>query len=105
MYGFKDVDVAGLESLRAATQVDLIDVRSEAELARGRIPGARHIPLHMLPLNSDVLDRSRPKVLYCQTGGRSAQASAFLAAKGHDNVYNLQGGISAWVRSGKPLAS
>lgn len=104
MYGFKDVDVAGLESLRADAPVDLIDVRSEAELARGRIPGARHIPLHMLPLNSDALDRSRPTVFYCQTGGRSAQASAFIAAKGHDNVYNLQGGITAWMRSGKPLA-
>lgn len=105
MYGFRDVDVAGLESLQADENVELIDVRSDAELARGKIPGARHIPLHMLPLQTDVLDRSRPTVFYCQTGGRSAQASAFVAARGYDNVYNLQGGITAWVRSGKPLAS
>lgn len=105
MYGFRDVDVAGLESLQADEKVDLIDVRSEAELARGRIPGARHIPLHMLPLQTDALDRGRPTVFYCQTGGRSAQASAFVAARGYDNVYNLQGGITAWERSGKPLAS
>ena len=105
MYGFRDVDVAGLESLQAAERVELIDVRSEAELARGKIPGARHIPLHMLPLQTDALDRNRPTVFYCQTGARSAQASAFVAARGYDNVYNLQGGIAEWVRSGKPLAS
>lgn len=105
MHGFRDVDVSGLESLQAHEKVELIDVRSEAELARGKIPGARHIPLHMLPLQTEALDRNRPTVFYCQTGGRSAQASAFIAARGYDKVYNLQGGIAAWVRSGKPLAS
>lgn len=105
MYGFKDVDVSGLETLQADKAVDLIDVRSEAELARGKIPGARHIPLHMLPLQSDALDRVRPTVFYCQTGARSAQASAFMAAKGFENVYNLQGGLMAWLRSGKPITS
>ena len=105
MFGFKEVDVLGLEQLQEGSGCLLIDVRTEAEVARGGISGGVHIPLHLLPLKVDELPKDKSIVFYCQSGGRSAQACAFVASKGWNDVYNLQGGIMAWMRAGKPLVS
>ena len=105
MYGFKEVDVQGLEQLKAAYSCMLIDVRTDAEVSRGGIEGAVHIPLHLLPMKIQDLPQERPIVFYCQSGGRSAQACAFATSKGLTDIYNLQGGIMGWIRSGKQLSS
>lgn len=105
MYGFKEVDVQGLDDLIAHTGCILIDVRTDAEVSRGGIEGAMHLPLHLLPLKVQDLPTDKPIVFYCQSGGRSAQASAFAASKGLVEVYNLQGGIMGWIRSGRPLSA
>ncbi len=103
MFGFKEVDPAGLQQM-AADGALVIDVRTDAEVARGMIPGSQHIPLHLLPVRESELPKDKALVIYCQSGGRSAQACAFLASKGFTDVYNLQGGIMGWVRSGQPVA-
>lgn len=105
MYGFKEIDIAALQNLQAQGKVALIDVRTDAEVARGAIAGAEHLPLHMLPIRANDMSHDVPTVFYCQSGGRSGQACAFMASKGYTNVYNLQGGILAWVRSGRDLAA
>lgn len=81
----------------------LLDVRTDAEVARGKIPQGDFLPLHLLPLSLPGMDKSATTVFYCQMGGRSAQAAAFAAANGFTDVYNLQGGISAWVQAGLPI--
>jgi rhodanese-related sulfurtransferase len=83
----------------------LVDVRSMAETARGVLPGAELVPLHLIPLRKDEMAGDKPVVLYCQTGARSGQACAFLAQQGIDNVHNLVGGIVGWVRAGKPIVA
>lgn len=100
---FVKIDVAELYRLKGEGPVTVIDVRTEMEVARCHIEGARHIPLQTLPLRTGEIDRQVPAVLYCQSGGRSAQACAYLAANGFRNLHNLEGGIIAWVRSGFPL--
>lgn len=105
MYGFKEIDVAGLHSLLSEKKkIALIDVRSDNEVAYGVIEGAQHLPLHLLPIKADELDKDVQTIFYCRSGARSAQACAFMAAKGYGNMYNLQGGIMAWVQSGLGLA-
>lgn len=89
----------------AQGKVRLVDVRTEAEIARGYICGATKLPLHLLPLKLNELDVKAPTVFYCQMGGRSAQAAAFAVAHGFAEVYNLQGGITAWAQSGAPIAT
>lgn len=105
MASFQDLDPIDLHALAHKGEADvvLIDVRTPAEVARGIIPGARSIPLHLLPLNASALDKDRPVVLYCQSGGRSSQACAYLQQQGHAKLYNLRGGVLAWVRSGFSL--
>ncbi|TCV82539.1 rhodanese-like domain-containing protein [Sulfurirhabdus autotrophica] len=105
MFGFKEIDIEGLKSAKSQEGVLLIDVRTDAEVARGMIEGAKHIPLHLLPLKANELNAGVPTIFYCQSGARSAQACAFMSSKGHDDVYNLQGGILAWMRDGMPLAA
>lgn len=105
MYGIKEIDVAGLRSLLSEKKkIVLVDVRSDNEVAYGIIEGAQHLPLHLLPIKADELDKDTHTIFYCRSGARSAQACAFMAAKGHNNVYNLQGGIIAWVQAGLALA-
>jgi rhodanese-related sulfurtransferase len=83
------------------TEAVLLDVREAAELAEGRIAGSTHIPLGQLPARAFELDRSRPIITVCRSGGRSSQAAQFLAAQGYD-VANLAGGMTGWTAEGRP---
>lgn len=79
----------------------ILDVRTSAERHQAHIEGSLHIPLQELPARLDELPDG-PIVCQCLSGGRSAQAAAFLAAQGRD-VANLVGGIQAWHAAGLPL--
>ena len=101
---FKNITVAELVKLLQKSNLKLIDVRTDAEIARGKIPQGEALPLHLLPLRMHDLDKSATTVFYCQVGGRSAQAAAFAVANGFSDVYNLQGGITAWAHADLPIA-
>ncbi len=104
MYGFQEITADQLKALsEQGEEFILVDVRSPAEVARGIIDGAQHVPLHMLPMSIQQMDKSKTLVFYCLSGGRSAQAAAFAAAQGFGQVLNLRGGISAWANRGLPL--
>jgi len=79
-------------------------VREPDEVARARVDGAVHIPLGSLVARVDEVPRDRTVYLMCAVGGRSAQATQFLAAQGVDAV-NIDGGIMAWHRSGLPVVT
>jgi adenylyltransferase/sulfurtransferase len=76
--------------------MELIDVREAYEVEIARIPGARHIPLGDLEDAVPTLDRTRPIVVYCKGGSRSAYAVRHLRASGFAEVWNLAGGITRW---------
>ena len=99
----KYIDVAGLQARIDKGDFCLVDVRTDAEFARGVILGAIKLPLHTLPLRLHELNSTVPTIFYCQMGGRSAQAAAFAEAQGFADVYNLQGGIAAWTQAGASL--
>lgn len=105
MQNFKNIDVMELEVWLQKGGLRLVDVRTDAEIARGKIPQGDSLPLHLIPLRLNELDKAKPTVFYCQMGGRSAQAAAFAVANGFSDVYNLQGGITAWAHAGLPVAA
>ena len=105
MAAVNQIDVNELERLKQAGPVLLLDVRTDAEVARGVIGGATHIPLHLLPIRYTELRPDAVTVIYCQSGGRSAQACGWLGDQGFEKVFNLQGGVTAWSREGLPLAA
>ncbi|MGB8022659.1 MAG: rhodanese-like domain-containing protein, partial [Candidatus Nanopelagicales bacterium] len=63
---------------------------------------AVNIPLSLLPLRVSELPASKPLYVICQSGGRSMQASSWLARNGRRAV-NVLGGTGSWVSSGKPV--
>ena len=105
MTGFVNINAAELHELMHKPEVQLVDVRTDAEIARGHIKGAICMPLHLLPLRLNELAADKTTVFYCQMGGRSAQAAAFAAAQGLHGVANLQGGILAWAQSGGEIVA
>ena len=82
--------------------IALIDVRESEEVARGLIPGATHVPRGYLESRIDgaVPDRSRPVVLYCASGNRSALAARTLEELGYENVESMTGGYTLWKDRG-----
>ncbi|MBI5690706.1 MAG: YeeE/YedE family protein [Verrucomicrobia bacterium] len=72
----------------------LVDLRSEAEYARHRIPGARHVPL--ASLDDTIVPRTEKLVLYAASEAQAAQAWVLLKAQGFKAVYTLAGGLDAW---------
>jgi rhodanese-related sulfurtransferase len=101
---YQSLDPVRLQTLlQGAEPPRLIDVRSAAEIARGAIAGATHIELSTLPARSAELDPQAPCVLYCLSGARSAQGCAYLAQRGFQQLYHLDGGIAAWAKAGLPV--
>lgn len=105
MSTYNDISAEDLSVMLTAQPLLLVDVRNNDEVARGVIQGAVHIPLAMLPIQYDSLTKVENIVFYCHSGVRSAHASAFAISKGCKHVFNLSGGVLAWVRSGYPLVA
>jgi phage shock protein E len=73
----------------------LLDVRTQAEFQDGHVTHALNIPVQELPARiREVGPTVRPVVVYCRSGGRSAQAAALLKQAGYE-VHDL-GPMTAW---------
>lgn len=105
MADFVNISASELPELIAGGKAQLVDVRTDAEIARGRIKGAISMPLHLLPIRLQELNNGKTTVFYCQVGGRSAQAAAFAAGQGLQGAANLQGGILAWAQCGGEIVA
>jgi rhodanese-related sulfurtransferase len=87
-------------------RLELIDIRTPAEIKRGVIPNAKTLPMHLVPLNVDYFSMSQNQIIiYCRTGSRSAQVCRYLNKQGIFNVINLRGGITQWASGGLKLDS
>ncbi|PIQ42925.1 MAG: molybdenum cofactor biosynthesis protein MoeB [Gammaproteobacteria bacterium CG11_big_fil_rev_8_21_14_0_20_46_22] len=82
----------------------LIDVREAWERDICQIDGDKAVPLADIR-EMDVSEFKSPLVIYCRSGGRSAQAVYWLKNRGLKDVYNLQGGIIAWIKDFEPHKS
>jgi len=84
----------------------VVDVRTGPELASGVIQQAIHMDYNGLDFEKqiDKLDKNKPVLVYCATGGRSASAGKLLLKKGFKKVYNLDGGLNAWRAAGYSTA-
>jgi rhodanese-related sulfurtransferase len=88
--------------LLEADEIQLIDVRELDEHEAGRIAGGRLISLGELTGQAQTIDRERPVVFYCRSGGRSAMATEAFRTAGFD-AHNMAGGLIDWHAAGLPL--
>ncbi|TFG41079.1 MAG: rhodanese-like domain-containing protein [Bacteroidia bacterium] len=92
-----------LEYLKTDTAL-LIDVREFFEYKKKRIKGAVNIPSSgNLRFAADTIDKERALFIYCTSGFRSKRSSREFYDLGFHNLYNLDGGISAWKKDGYPV--
>ena len=103
--GAKQVDT--LEAVQKINHDDalVIDVREPAEVAQGKIARAKLIPLGELKNRIGELEKhkSKPIIMVCRSGSRSAGACGMLSKQGFSEVYNLAGGMIAWQQSNLPV--
>lgn len=94
-----------METLLDMEDVQLVDVRPNEDYAMENIPGAQNIDFSSPTFDEDILklDKSRPVILYCKEGGRSAKCAAKLKDAGFVKIYDLEGGITKWKFKGMHL--
>ncbi|CAN5878804.1 molybdopterin-synthase adenylyltransferase MoeB [soil metagenome] len=90
-----EISVQELNAKMENGGINVLDVREPHEYEVANI-GAPLIPLGELPQRYEELDRDQPLAVHCKTGGRSAKAVQLLQERGFENVYNVEGGITAW---------
>ncbi|GAA5482237.1 rhodanese-like domain-containing protein [Haloferula sargassicola] len=84
----------------------LLDVRTKAEWDEGHLEDAVRLDVKepgFAEKTAAALDESKPVVVYCRSGHRSAQAASILAEEGFTTVYDMRGGITSWTADGKPV--
>lgn len=98
-------DVPATAVGQVADDAVLLDVREQDEWDAGHAPQAVHIPLGDLPGRlAELPEPADALPVICRSGGRSAQAVAWLTQQGFD-VVNVDGGMRAWNQAGKAMAS
>lgn len=97
------ISVTDLHARIRAGAVTVVDVRGANEWAGGHLPGAMHIPLGYLADRCRRIPTTKPIVVQCELGGRSAVAASLLERLGVPGVINLTGGFSAWTAARLPL--
>ncbi|MEO6671667.1 MAG: molybdopterin-synthase adenylyltransferase MoeB [Ferruginibacter sp.] len=95
----KEITVDEFDEWKSSGEdIQVIDVREPVEYEEVNI-GALLIPLATIADNAGKIDRSKKVVVHCKMGGRSAKAIRELEERfGFDNLYNLKGGITAYLQ-------
>jgi len=95
------------ERLNANKDAQIVDVREPGEWATTGVPvGAVLIPLGELEDRArKELAKDKPVYVICNSGNRSRTGATILLKLGFTDVYNVEGGIQAWLRAGLPVES
>lgn len=102
---YKVLQPAGLTALINRENALVVDLSSISEFEKGHIPGSRNVVQSQFdPENKQLAAaRAMPVVAVCRTGQASAAAAKRLKQAGFEQVYWLDGGISAWRQADLPL--
>ena len=86
--------------------VVVLDVRTKKEYSEGHIPGSVLIDFNSDDFEKQVakLDKNKTYLVHCAAGGRSSRACKKMDQLGFKKLYNLEGGMGAWEKAGKPVA-
>ncbi len=83
----------------------VIDVRTSGEYESGHLKGALNYDVSSDGFEQELshVDKSKPVMVYCLSGGRSARAADIMSGMGFKEVYNMEGGVIRWNAEGKAL--
>jgi rhodanese-related sulfurtransferase len=99
--------LSAMQAVRLMNQGALvIDLRGKESYDAGHIGEARNVPAAELESQAESLKKWRDKnvITYCDSGANGANGARTLMKLGFTKVFNLQGGLNAWVKDNLPLA-
>lgn len=98
-----------MDMIKSKKDVMIVDVREKNEVEAGKIeaPNYLHSPRGLVDVIAakGALSPDKTYVIYCKKGSRGLLAAAALKELGFENVYNLDGGIHAWMDAGYPITN
>ena len=102
---------ARLSTLQATQLINqrdavIVDIRDQAEFARGHIANSKNMPAKVLDERKAEIDKLKdtPVIVSCDTGMRAGASADKLRALGIKEVFTLQGGLNAWRDAGLPVS-
>ncbi|WP_452219168.1 rhodanese-like domain-containing protein [Lacinutrix undariae] len=98
----KMVTTDEMQELLELEDMQLVDVRTPEEYTGGHIANSQNIDYNSPTFDSEIenLDKSKPVIIYCKSGGRSAKCAKKLEDAGFVKIYDLNGGIAEWEHKG-----
>ncbi len=80
----------------------ILDVRTPKEYRQGHIKGAINLNFFSKGFFEKIskLPKEKTYLIYCRSGHRSAVVKRMMSAEGFKNIYNMEGGILAWLSKG-----
>lgn len=89
--------------IETQSELQVLDVRREAEFKSGHVPHAVPAELNKLEQTNLTLDPAKPTAVICAGGYRSSAAASILEQRGFTNLLNVTGGTGAWIKAGYPV--
>ncbi len=77
--------------------VNVVDIRDEESFKAGHITDATHLDNSAVQVFINDADQDIPLIVCCYHGNMSQSAGAFLADRGFEEVYSLDGGYAEWA--------
>ncbi len=101
----KNLDPKTFQKSAQKQQGIVLDVRTPQEYAKGHLANARNLDIFHDNFKEDLrrLDKKKRYFVYCHSGGRSTEAVELMQQMGFMQIYNLDGGITAWKEAGLPV--
>lgn len=100
---FRRIQPDEARALIESGNVTVVDVREPWEYEKDHIAGSKLIPLAKI-ISSPASQITQDHVIFvCEVGQRSGVAAELAASLGYENLYNLEGGMSAWRQHGYPV--
>lgn len=100
-------DAAAAKADPKKQPLTVLDVRTPKEYAKGHIAGATNIDFNGDSFKEALakLDKSKPYLVHCAAGGRSAKTRELMKSLGFKNIIHLDGGLTAWQKAGGPVTA
>lgn len=93
------------ELIKADKTAAIIDLRTDKEIEKGFIPGSVQIDYLGKTFDTQIgaLDKNKTYYIYCQSGGRSADAADYMEKQGFKKIISLEKGFSDWKSKAFPI--
>lgn len=95
---YTNLSNAEFKAMMGGGNVVLLDVRTPAETAQGKIEGALEINISSPDFANKIaaLDKDKTYLVYCRSGARSARACDMMSDAGFGSLYNMKSGFMNW---------